>query len=218
MTRTDPFLRARGAVDERSVTTPTEEVRQVSPEELSRWLHEHQEAMAERWYLEVRSRGDEMDRELSGLVREFLWLLTKFLAPGMGAYRDQIEPIFQQAAELYGNLGAHRGQAAGEAVEEFQLLREVVLRFLHTDAPGEGEGSIGLRELLQLNRLIDLGVTYSSIGHTDSLFFNLFHGTGVSETPTPALLEEVREQVAGLDEELNRLLTHEMRRDSLHAN
>ena len=216
MTRTDPFLRERGGVAKGPVPSPAQEARQVTPEQLSRWLLEHQEAMAERWFLEVRSRADGMDDEVSGLVQEFLQLLTKFLAPGMGAFRDQIEPVFQQAAELYGNLGAHRGQAAGESVEEFQLLREVVLRFLHNEGPGEGAEDLGLRELLQLHRLIDQGVTYASIGHTDSLFFNLFHGTGVSDTPTPALLAEVREQVMGLDEELERLLTHEMRADPLH--
>lgn len=218
MTRSNPFLTERGDVVDRSTASAVKEARFLTPEQLSQWLGEHEEAMAERWFLEVRSRGDEMDEDVSSLVGEFLRLLTRFLAPGMGAYRDQLEPVLQQAAELYGNLGAHRGQAAGESVEEFQLLREVLLRFLHIHPP-EGRGAVmSLRDLLQLHRLVDLGVTYASVGHTDSLFFNLFHGTGVSETPTPELLQEVREQVAALEEELRRLVQHELGDEADRAN
>jgi hypothetical protein len=172
-------------------------------------LDERRDAIAERWLLEIRSRSEGMDGELVALLGEFVHLLASFLAPGLGAYREQVGSLFQQAAELFGNLGAHRGQAAGEAVEEFQILREVLIRFLY-QLPLEGVGldGIGLREFLQLNRLIDLGVTYTSVGHTDALFFNLFQGTGVSESPTPELLGEVREQVVALREELDRLLLH----------
>ena len=123
--------------------------------------------------------------------------------------REQVEAILQQTAELYGNLGAHRGLAAGEAVEEVQLLRRVLLRFLYTLLPGGGSTGVSLRDLLQLNRLVDLGVTYASVGHTDTLFFNLFHGTGVSGTLTPELLAEVREQVAGAWDELSLLAIRE---------
>ena len=210
MTRIHPYISKQGAGSRRIPTTaPSPERRLLTPMELAEWLQEHSEEIADRWLLEVRSRAEEMDEEVLALVGDFLHLLTAFLAPGMGAYRDQVERLFQQASELFGNLGAHRGQAAGEAVEEFQLLREVVLRFLHTHPPADGTATVGLRDLLQLNRLVDLGVTYASVGHTDTLFFDLFHGAGVSGQPTPELLAEAREQVAGLRSELDRLLVHE---------
>ena len=181
----------------------------LTPAELSSWLDEQREAMADRWLLEVRSRSEGIDGELLILIGDFLHLLTSLLAPGLGAFREQVEAILQQAAELYGNLGAHRGLAAGEAVEEVQLLRRVLLRFLYTLLPGGGSTGVSLRDLLQLNRLVDLGVTYASVGHTDTLFFNLFHGTGVSGTLTPELLAEVREQVAGAWDELSLLAIRE---------
>ncbi len=181
----------------------------LTPAELSSWLDEQQEAMAARWLLEVQSRSEDIDGELLLLIGDFLHLLTSVLAPGLGAFREQVEAILQQAAELYGNLGAHRGLAAGEAVEEVQILRRVLLRFLYTLLPGGGSARVSLRDLLQLNRLIDLGVTYASVGHTDTLFFNLFHGTGVSGAPTPELLAEVREQVAGAWDELSLLTIRE---------
>jgi hypothetical protein len=144
--------------------------------------------------------------EVRELLQEFHHFLVGFLPSAMGAFRPQTEPLFQQAAELYGNLGAHRGLAAGEAVEEFQLLREVILRFLYISPPGAADEVVGLREMLQLNRFLDQGVTYASVGHTDTLFFQLIHGAGVGETPTPAVLQEVSEQVATLSAELKQLL------------
>lgn len=179
--------------------------RPLTPEELVDWLEAHEDALAERWLVELRSRTDGISGPMEGLLREFLRLLAGFLPHGMGVYRDQAVPLFHQAAELYGNLGAIRGLAAGEAVEEVQILREVVLRFLFLEPPGVGGAGLGLRELLQLSRLIDQAVTHASVGHTDSLFFNLFHGTGVPESPAHDVVEEVYEQIRALDRELKRL-------------
>lgn len=197
--RADPYAEAS--------SPPSDEGGPLIPLDLTRWLFGHQEALAERWREEIRFRADGMDEEVSDLVGEFLHLLTSLLAPGLGAHRSQAEAILQQAAELYGNLGAHRGLAAGEAVEEFQILREVVLRFLFEEIQaGRSSFGEGLRDLLQLNRLIDRGVTYVSVGHTDTLFFSLVHGTGVSGPPTRELLAVVREQVAAIRHDLAEIL------------
>lgn len=168
--------------------------------------------IAERWLLEVRSRFEELEEAESELVGEFLHLLSAFLPEGMGVYRDQVIPLSHQAAELYGSLATNRGLAAGEAVEEIQLLREVLLRFLYRDPPGDG-ANLGLRELLQLSRMIDRMVTHASVGHTDTLFFNLFHANGVPEATTPDVLAEVREQLASLRAELNRFRAMEAATD-----
>lgn len=173
------------------------------------WLQSNREAVADRWLLEVRSRVDGVEGAVEGLLKDFMRLLVDFLPLGMGPYRDQAIPAFHQAAELYGNLGAIRGLAAGEAVEEMQMLREVVLRFLFRDLPEEGGPGMGLRELLQLSRLIDQAVTHASVGHTDSLFFNLFHGTGVPESPTREVVEEVHDQLDVLRRDLHRLRAFE---------
>jgi len=214
MQRFDPFSSEDGGVTERPLSSAVGESGLVTPEELSEWLQSHHRAIAERWIGEVRSRVGDVNDPVIPLLEDFLHLLSSFLGPGLGVYRDQVEALFQSAAELYGNLGGHRGQAAGESVEEFQLLREVILRFLHLDPPGGSIESVGLRELLQLNRLVDLGVTYVSIGHTDTLFFNLFQGAGVTGGPTPELLREVRDQVTSIRGDLEALVEHAEREAS----
>jgi len=188
-------------------TARAPQVRLLTPDDLGEWLEAHRKAIAQRWLIELRSRGDRVPGEVRELLRGFLELLVRFLPPSLGAFRPQVEPLFQQAAELYGNLGAHRGLVAGEAVEEFQLLREVLLRFLYTEPPGDERVGVGLREMLQLSRFVDLGVTYASVGHTDTLFFHLLHGGGVGDAPTPAVLAEVSEQIETLSEELDRILS-----------
>jgi hypothetical protein len=186
------------------------DVRLLTPEELAEWIEAHEKAIAQRWLIEIRTRGDRVPSEVRELLQGFLELLARFLPPSLGAYRTQVEPLFQQVAELYGNLGAHRGLVAGEAVEEFQLLREVLLRFLYTEPPGGERLGVGLREMLQLNRFVDLGVTYASVGHTDTLFFHLLHGGGAPvSSPTPQVLDEVSEQIGTLAEELDRILSFE---------
>jgi hypothetical protein len=195
------------------VSTPTADRertrRPVTPEELVRWLEEHRDGIADRWLVELRSRSDGLEGSVEDLLKDFLQFMVECLPHGMGVYRDHALSIFHQAAELYGNLGAIRGLAAGEAVEEVQLLREVILRFLFQDPPGGGGVGLGLRELLQLSRLIDQGVTHASVGHTDSLFFNLFHGTGVPEAPPADVVEEVQEQIRVLRRDLKQLTTLE---------
>lgn len=200
--RTDPS-RGQGARDRR---TP------ISPAELVAWLVAHVEEIVERWSLEIRARNSDLEPPLTDLVDDFVGLIVGMLPQAMGPLRDSVRPLFQQSAELYGNLGALRGLAAGEAVEEMQLLREVLLRFLYTDPPRHGDGgipgAIGLRELLQLNRLIDEGVTFASVGHTDTLFFSLLHGSGVAGEPEASVLEELGHQVRGLSDEADQMRSH----------
>lgn len=113
--------------------------------------------------------------------------------------------LWRQTAELYGNVGAMRGLAAGEIIEEFQVLRDSLIRLLYADPPPGGLPRVSLREVLRLNRFVDRGVTHASIGHTDSLFFAHFQGTGVPEKLTPDLVDEVRRQLSGIEVEYEAL-------------
>jgi hypothetical protein len=205
MSQVTPFPSDRPGLSPRTSVPSEEGRRPLTPEELVNWLSDNREAIADRWLLEIRSRVEGVDGEIEVILREFLDLLVGFLPLGLGPYRDQVLPSFHQAAELYGNLGAIRGLAAGEAVEEAQLLREVLFRFLFRDLPSADGPGLGLRELLQLSRLVDQAVTHASVGHTDTLFFNLFHGTGVPDTPARAVLDEVHSQVKALSDEVRRL-------------
>ncbi|HZD04020.1 MAG TPA: hypothetical protein VE173_03855, partial [Longimicrobiales bacterium] len=89
-----------------------------------------------------------------------------------------------------------------EVIEEFQLLRDGIIRLVFEDPPHDGDTRMSLRDILRLNRVVDLGVTYASVGHTDALFFALFQGSGVPEPPDSAVQDEVRDQLQAIRAEL----------------
>ncbi|MGD8320316.1 MAG: hypothetical protein PVJ02_07675 [Gemmatimonadota bacterium] len=179
----------------------------MNPSELADWLEERLPRLADRWLREVQSRYDEPSRGVNGLLEEFLTTLVSFLPGMLGPHRDQVEPLWLRASELFGAIAVRRGLAAGEVIEEFQILREGVIRLLYQEPPLEGRARLSLREVLRLNRALDAGVTHASVGHTDALFFSLFEGSGISDAPPAAsLMEEVRNQLDGLRAELREVL------------
>ena len=167
--------------------------------DLSHWLSERRDPLRERWLAMVRTRrqGDRDDGR-DELLEAFLDLFLDILPLCMTTMRTHAEPLWDRTAELFGSFAASRGLAAGEAIEEVQILRESVIRLIYQDPPGLPVGARGLREVLQLNRLADRLVTHASVGHTDALFFALFQGSGVPE----ALSDEVRYEFRGQLEEI----------------
>ena len=176
----------------------------LNPLDLAYWLESRAEPLKERWLQDLRLRGASHQDGVDELLEYFVELLLELLPNLLGRYRDQIEPLWTQTSELFGSLAANRGLAAGEAVEEAQILREAVLRLLYQDPPLAPAGPMGLREVLRLNRMLDELVTYTSVGHTDALFFALFQGSGVPERLSDDVRYELRSQLetirASLDE------------------
>jgi hypothetical protein len=139
-------------------------------------------------------------------VASFLGLLVELLPVCLGPLRDQAEPLWLQATELFGSLSAQRGLAAGEVIEELQILREAIIRLMWADPPSMSSSRIALREALRLNRVLDRGVTQASVGHTDALFFALFQGSGVPEHLTDDVRYELRQQLQTIHRELDTLV------------
>jgi len=179
--------------------------RRIEPREVARWLDARREVLVRRWYSEVVARVSEDDLLSRALLKDFFDFLALLLRDSMGPQREQVDVLWRQTAELYGNVGAMRGLAAGEIIEEFQVLRDSLIRLLYSDPPPGGLPRVSLREVLRLNRFVDRGVTHASIGHTDSLFFAHFQGTGVPEKLTPDLVDEVRRQLSGIEVEYEAL-------------
>ena len=180
--------------------------RKVSPAEFAAWVEERLPRLVHRWHREILGRYDGA-HGVNGLLEEFLTLLSGFLPALLGPHREQVEPVWIRATELFGAVAARRGLAAGEVIEEMQVLREAVIRLLYQDPPLGGRIRLSLREVLRLNRAIDTGVTHASVGHTDAMFFWLFEGSGIPDTPpTGELLTELRTQLDGIRSELCEIL------------
>ncbi len=152
------------------------------------------------WFDEILHRVS-MEPEMERILERFLKLLTRMIPGALDHRRSVVDPVWKRAAELYGTLGAQRGLAAGDIVEEFQIVREAVLRILFQAPPKRYGSALSLSDALRLNRFLDSGVTHASIGHTDGLFFALFQGNGVSPVPDAKLVAEVEEQLESLEVE-----------------
>jgi hypothetical protein len=181
--------------------------RRIKPVELAAWVEMRLPRITQKWLKEVQNRYDPGSRGINGLLEEFLGILASFLPGMLGPYREQVEALWTRSSELFGAVAANRGLAAGEVIEEFQILREVLISLLYQDPPLGGRAPVSLREVLRLNRAIDRGVTHASVGHTDALFFSLFEGSGIPDAPpTSELVEELRRELAGIREELRQIL------------
>jgi hypothetical protein len=138
------------------------------------------------------------------LEREFR-LLLDVVSEMVGPLRREVNTIWFKACEHYGRVASARGLAAGEVVEEFQFLRELLTRNL---APvlAAMRARQGMAIMLRLNRVIDKGIAVAVVGYTDALVATLFAQNGV---PTPGAeydRAEVERQLDALEQELNSLV------------
>ncbi len=195
--------RSRTTGPQSALRTSGPESRRVAPRELAEWLDQKLPAIARQWAKRIHhaglGRGEPWDR----IVTEFTTFLVAFLPPLLGPLKAEVQPLWDRCAELFGASAAQRGLAAGEVIEELQVLRELVIRELYRDPPMGGRVPLSLREILQLNRAIDRAVTHGSIGHTDALFFQLFEkGETRESVPAETLAEEVQRQIEMIRSEL----------------
>ncbi len=181
--------------------------RKIGPMELAIWLHHRVPRLQERWSEEIRARGLGQGTDVDRVVERFVCQLVSLLPSLVGPYREQIQPLWIRASELFGTMAAKRGLAAGEVIEEFQILRELVIRDLYRDPPLGGKVPLSLREILRLNRALDRGVTHASVGHTDALFFQFFEADGDSVTMSVAeVAEEAEAQLELIGREWQEIL------------
>lgn len=183
-------------------------IRSVQPLELAEWIRECSPGLAEGWAQGLLAAGEAWKGANEAVLRPFCRSLVSFLPGMIGQGRTEILPLWSECAELFGSVAARRGLSAGEVIEEFQLLREIILRMMFEPTPGGSLGRVSLREVLLLNRAIDIGVTQASVGHTDLLFFSLLHGSGAPDPLDVEELEEVRDQINQLRSEGRRTMRH----------
>jgi hypothetical protein len=163
--------------------------------DLKLWLEERVELIARRWHSEIGVREGRRGEGGDGLLEMFLHHLVSFLPPCLGEHREPAEEVWQQATHLFGSLALRRGLAAGEVVEELQFLRGVILKTLVDAMPNAAVQAMPFRDLLVLNRVLDMGVVQASVAYVDDLFFAHLQGSGVAEQVTPELVEEITRQL-----------------------
>ena len=132
----------------------------------------------------------------------FLDSLLFFLPACLGPQKAVGKEIWQQATHLYGSFALQRGLAAGEVVEDLQLLREVILKLLLEGPLGELKDRDFQKDFLALNKVLDLGVVRASIAYVDDLFFAHLQGSGVFEGVTSEVEEEMYRQLDTFRREL----------------
>ncbi len=180
---------------------------QVGPRELAIWLVECVSRIRDAWLDDFRSRDVGRGSQADQLVQSFAEVLVPVLPVMMGPYRLQVEPLWDRGWSLFGAVGAKRGLAAGEIVEELQMLREQVIRELYRNPPLGGAAPLPLRELLRLTRALDRAVTHASVGHTDALFFDFFGEDGGTPLLSGAdVATEAKHQIDELERELQEMI------------
>ena len=176
--------------------------------DLVAWLRERSPGVAKRWAEGLLGDGGSWEGDAAAVLRPFCRGLVSFLPGLLTPARTELVPLWSECAGLYGSVAARRGLSAGEVIDEFHQLREVILRMMFERPPVGAGGRLPFREVLLLNRALDIGVTQASVGHTDLLFFSLLHGTGGPLPLGRGELEEVCEQIRALQLEHHRILRH----------
>jgi len=179
--------------------------RRARPLDLARYLQERAAELSEAWTADIVARdlgqGTVYDRVVGRFVARFAGLLPWMVGP----HASHVHPLWNRAAELFGAMSAKRGLAAGEVIEEFQILRHLLIRTLFRDPPREGP--LSLRDILRLNRIVDSGVTYASVGHTDALFFQYLEAQDAPVQASPEeIIDEADRQLAMIEEELGQIV------------
>ena len=153
-----------------------------------------------QWIADRETGGRTLDpHELKRTLR----LIADLLPLMTGPMRREARDTWFAATELYGRLAEARGLSAGEVVEEFQHLRELLiveLGDLFVALPARQQ----LPAVLRVNRVCDHGVANAVVGYTDALVAKMFSKDGVP-VPTADDVQELLGQLHTLEEDVRQL-------------
>ncbi len=134
-------------------------------------------------------------------VERELRLLLDVLSQMVGPMRREVKAIWARTCEHYGRVGAARGLAAGEVVEELQYLRELLIRNLASVvAPMRARQAMAI--MLRLSTVLDQGIAAAVVGYTDALVATLFSQNGVPSADADLDPSEVDRQLDSIEGEI----------------
>jgi hypothetical protein len=170
---------------------------------LGRRIAESRGSIVEQWYDWIADRQNGGATLPEGALRAPLGILLDLLAHMSGPLRHEARESWYAATELHGRLAEARGLSAGEVVEEFQHLREILIVELG-DLIAALPGRQQLPAVLRLNRVMDGGVANAVVGYTDALVAKMFSRDGVP-VPTADSVQELLTQIRDLESEIRLL-------------
>lgn len=145
---------------------------------VGRVMADHRDAVVKEWADWLTDRVSSATPIPRTTVERELRLLFDILVESVGPMRRSVDEVWHRVCEHYGRVGAARGLAAGEIVEEIQYLRELLTRRI-------GPVLTTLRQrqamaiILRLNAMLDKGIAVAVVGYTDALVATLFAQNGV---------------------------------------
>ena len=167
-------------------------------------LSEQRDAIHSEWSDWIAKRLESAPHIRRDTIERQLRLLVELLTVMTGPHRREASGLWLSASEWYGRTAALRGLAAGEIVEEFQFLRELLIRHL-----AELVTSLAPRQsmaaALRLSRLVDTATAHAVVGYTDALVESLLERQGIPLGAHETEESEVEDRLAQLEVEFAQL-------------
>lgn len=147
-------------------------------------IAERREQLWSAWLTRIKQRMSTAPEQhpVEPTMERQLRIVLGTLALMAGPLRRSTRDLWFDVCQFYGRSAANRGLATGEVVEEFQYLREVLIRELAEALAGTAQRYL-LAVMLRLNAAMDKGLADAVVGYTDQLIITLFAQHGV---PVPA--------------------------------
>ena len=137
-------------------------------------------------------------------IERQLGLLLDLLSQVAGPLRRESGELWLNASEWYGRTAAQRGLAAGEIVEEFQHLRELLIRHL-SEAVSHLPARQAMTGVLRLNRSLDSGIAHAVVGYTDVLVESILERQGIPVGAMEAAESEIETRLDQFERDLAEL-------------
>lgn len=170
----------------------------------SRTLFGSRKRLVAEWAARLADKATGSRTVPAELMQRDLHLMVDLVAEMAGPMRREARDLWEKACEHYGRTAAARGLVAGEVVEEFSALREILTRDLAADVAAL-RARRALAVLLHLNRVIDRGIAVAVAGYTDALVAELYVQDGVPSAGNALETADVERQLEALEHELQAL-------------
>lgn len=141
-----------------------------------------QDVMVTEWteWLTERAGGGSVPARL---VDRELRLVIETLVEMLGPLRREAKLLWDDVMEHYGRVGAARGLAAGEVVDEIQQLRVLLIKHIGT-AVAAMRPRRAVAVFLRLSNVVDRGISQAVVGYTDALVASLMLTERTGQTLT----------------------------------